>query len=87
MFNDSRITKKFLDQLSYEVIGAAIEVHRSIGPGLLESIYHKCMKEELSLRRIAFQSELLVEITYKGITLDSELRCDLLVEKALVVEF
>jgi GxxExxY protein len=84
---DSRLTKKFLDELTYEVIGAAIEVHKIVGPGLLESIYHKCMKKELCFRGIAFKSELSTNFVYKGIELDTELRCDLLVEQALVVEF
>ena len=81
-----KITKKYLTDLVYQVNGAAIEVHKTIGPGLLESVYHKCLKKELSLRNIKFQSELVVPVHYKGIDLDTELRCDLFVENILVVE-
>ena len=54
------MTKKYLDELTYQVLGAAIEVHKALGPGLLESVYHKCMKQELKLRNIPFVSEHLV---------------------------
>ena len=80
------ITKSYLKDLIYRVNGAAIEVHRALGPGLLESVYHKCLKHELSLRGIKYQSELVVPINYKGITVDAELRCDLFVENILPVE-
>ncbi len=60
------IDKNFLDQLEYAVTGACIEVHRALGPGLLERIYHKCMVKELSLRGISFTSEQRIEISYKG---------------------
>lgn len=58
-------TKKYLDKLSYEVIGAAIEVHKSIGAGLLESIYHDCLKHELSLRKIKFLTEMTFPVHFK----------------------
>lgn len=74
------ITKSYLNELTYNVIGAAIEVHKSIGTGLLESVYHKCLKQELRERNINFQSELIVPIHYKGLDLDAELRCDLLLK-------
>ena len=80
------ITKKYLTDLVYKVNGAAIEVHKQLGPGLLESIYHKCMKKELQLRNISFQSQVTIKVNYKGILLDTELRCDLLVENILPVE-
>lgn len=80
------ITKSDLKQLVYDVIGAAIEVHKHLGPGLLESIYHKCMIKELNLRGINFQSELTIPIEYKGLELESDLRCDLFIEKILVLE-
>jgi GxxExxY protein len=50
------MTKKYLDDLTFEIMGAAIEVHKHIGPGLLESACHKCLKRELELRKIEFQS-------------------------------
>ena len=81
-----KVTKTYLKDLVYRVNGAAIEVHKTLGPGLLESVYHKCMKQELSLRGISFQSELLAPVSYKGIEIDTELRCDLFVESVLAVE-
>ena len=81
-----KITKTFLKDLIYKVNGAAIEVHKELGPGLLESVYHKCLKKELSLRKIEFKSELIVAVNYKGLELDTELRCDLFVEGILPVE-
>ena len=80
------MTKKELDELTYKIIGAAIEVHKALGPGLLESVYHKCLKQELTLRDLSFVSELLVPVHYKGIDVDTELRCDFLVENKVVVE-
>ncbi len=80
------MTKKYLDQLSFEVIGAAIEVHKHLGPGLLESAYHKCLKRELELREINFQSELNIPIEYKGIEFATDFRCDFLIENTLVIE-
>ena len=80
------LTKSYLDELTYKINGAIIEVHRHLGPGLLESIYHKCLKHELTLRNIKFQSELLVPINYKGLVTDADIRCDLLIENTIVVE-
>ncbi|MEQ1763169.1 MAG: GxxExxY protein [Pyrinomonadaceae bacterium] len=80
------MTKKDLDKLNYEVLGAAIEVHKAIGPGLLESVYHECLKHELNLRGINFLTELVVPVTFKGVSVTTDLRCDLYVEGKLVVE-
>ena len=74
------------DKMSYEVIGAAIEVHRQKGPGLIESIYEKCMVRELLLRKIASVSQRTILIEYKGYTFEEPLRFDLLVEACLLVE-
>ena len=81
------MTKQFLNDLVYKVNGAAIEVHKALGPGLLESVYHRCMVHELKTRNIKIQSEVIIPVDYKGLVLDAELRCDLLVEDSLVVEF
>ena len=81
-----KITKTLLKDLIYKVNGAAIEVHKTLGPGLLESVYHKCLMKELSLRDIKYESELVVSVDYKGLHLDTELRCDLFVEGILPVE-
>jgi GxxExxY protein len=73
-------------RLTESVIGAAIEVHRDKGPGLIESIYEWCLSKELELRGIAFVTQRLVVIEYKGFTREEPLRCDLLVEACLLVE-
>ncbi|OYT13653.1 MAG: GxxExxY protein [Bacteroidetes bacterium 4572_114] len=80
------ITKTYLKDLVYRVTGAAIEVHKVLGPGLLESVYHKCLKHELTLRGIKFKSEINVPINFKGLQLNTDLRCDLFVEDILPVE-
>ena len=80
------LSRTFLTDLTYQVNGAAIEVHKALGPGLLESTYHRCMEYELKLRGILFETELIVPVYYKGMNVDACLRCDLFVEDVLVVE-
>ena len=80
------LTKTYLKDLTYKVTGAAIEVHKRLGPGLLERVYHKCLAKELELREISFKSEYKIPYSYKGFDLDIELRCDFLIDNALVVE-
>jgi GxxExxY protein len=80
------MTQYLLNELTYEINAAAIEVHKSLGPGLLESIYQKCLKQEFKIRGIPFQSELRIPLHYKGIDLESCLRCDFLVEELIVIE-
>jgi GxxExxY protein len=72
--------------ISNEVIGAAIEVHRVLGPGLLESSYARCLARELTLRDVEFRREVRIPIAYKGIELESGYRIDFLVEGLVVVE-
>ena len=72
--------------LSNEIIGAAIEVHRTLGPGLLEPVYEKCLVHELKTRGIDCQRQVAVPIKYKGIELDSELKVDMIVEDCVLVE-
>jgi GxxExxY protein len=79
-------TKKTLDNLSYKIIGAAIEVHKHLGPGLLESVYQKCLAIEFKNQEIIFCQELKVPLEYKGQRIDTEFRCDFLVEELIVVE-
>jgi GxxExxY protein len=74
------------DELSRVVIGAAIEIHRLKGPGLIESIYEKCLMRELDLRKIANVNQRLVRIEYKGLIFDEPLRFDVLVEGCLLLE-
>jgi len=78
--------KDYLNNLSKEVIGAVIEVHRDLGPGLLESSYEASLQHELSLRGISAQRQLLLPITYKDLEIPDAYRIDLLVEDSLVVE-
>lgn len=81
-----KITKVFLDQLTYNINGAAIEVHKALGPGLLEKVYQRCLLHELQIRNLKVQSEFLIPIEYKGVIVDTELRCDLLVENLICIE-
>lgn len=80
------ITQKYLDELTYEVVGSAIEVHKIMGRGLLESVYHQCLKEELTQRKINFLTEMKVPLLYKSKELQADFRCDLYIENCLVVE-
>lgn len=80
------ITKKYLDELTYEVVGAAIEVHKIMGGGLLESVYHQCLKEELLHRKINFLTEMKIPLQYKNKELNIDFRCDLFIEQCIVVE-
>ena len=80
------LTKSFLNDLSYKIVGCAIEVHKHLGPGLLESVYLECMKKELFLRGMNFISQLVVPINYKGLLIAADYRLDLLVEDSLVIE-
>ena len=80
------ITKKYLNDLTYQIIGCAIEVHKILGPGLLESVYEKCFCRELLLRGIPFKNQAKVHLNYKGLDLETELRCDVLVNDLIVVE-
>jgi GxxExxY protein len=72
--------------VSQAVIGAAIEVHRHLGPGLLESVYELALCRELWLRRFGVQRQVPVRLTYKGAELDGQIRIDLLVQSCVVVE-
>jgi len=72
--------------LSKQIIGAAIEVHRELGSGLLESAYEACLCHELSLRDIAYERQQAVAVHYKGINLDCAYRLDILVESSVIIE-
>lgn len=80
------IDKTYLNNLEYQITGACIEVHKILGPGLLESIYHRCLIRELQLRKINFISEKTISINYKDLTLDTNLRIDLFIEGCIVLE-
>ena len=82
----TKSTKMEFDKLSRSVIGCAIEVHRTLGPGLLESTYRQCLAYELSEAQIPFQIEMPLPVRYKNILLDCGYRIDLLVSANLIVE-
>ena len=75
-----------LDRISFLIIQAAIEIHKALGPGLLESTYRACLIYELRLRNLNVISELIVPVRYKDLILDGGYRLDLLVEDSIVVE-
>jgi len=75
-----------INEITEAVIGAAMEVHRTLGPGLLESAYIQCLCYELALRKVAFQLELPLPVQYKGVKLDCGYRLDLVAVDAVVVE-
>jgi len=78
--------KKEFSELSNKVIGAAIEVHKTLGPGLLESTYQKCLEHELKLSYINFEAEYPLPVEYKGTHLDCGYRIDLLIEGQIILE-
>jgi len=73
-------------QLTEAIIGAAIEVHRELGPGLLESAYEECFCHELHLRNLNFQRQVELPVAYKGLKLDCGYRLDVVVDNAVIVE-
>ena len=74
------------NKITGEIIGAAIEVHKVLGPGLLESAYEECLCHELGLRGVVFERQVPLPLEYKGIRLDCGYRIDLVVEKHIIVE-
>lgn len=80
------ITQKYINDIAYRTIGCAIEVHKNLGPGLLESVYQICLIEELSDSGLIIQSQLYVPIKYKEKDLGGTLKLDLLVDNLIIVE-
>ena len=74
------------DPLTGKVIGCAIDVHRTLGPGLLESTYEQCLARELALQEVTFQLQVALPVEYKGVHLDCGYRIDMLVEDRLILE-
>lgn len=74
------------ERLTEQIIGSAIEVHRELGPGLLESAYEECLCHELHLRNLAFQRQVDLPVAYKGVNLNCGYRIDLIVENLVIVE-
>lgn len=80
------MTKKEVTDLSYKIVGLAIKVHKELGPGLLESVYEKCLKYELEKNGYEVKQKFAVELKYDELVFDSNLRVDLLVNDCVVVE-
>ena len=74
------------ENLTKQVLGAAIEVHRELGPGLLESAYEECLCHELNLRQLRFERQVSIPVLYKGIKLDCGYKLDILVEQTVILE-
>ena len=74
------------EELTQQIIGAAIEVHKALGPGLLESAYEECLCHELNVRHLSFQRQIPVSVRYKDVNLDCGYRIDIIVEDAVILE-
>jgi GxxExxY protein len=83
---DTKTTKAETNELSHRIIGAAIEVHRTLGPGLLESAYEECLSHEFSRLGIPFKRQVHLPLTYKGISLDCGYRLDMVVDERVILE-
>jgi GxxExxY protein len=81
-----KLTKQYINELSFKIIGCCIEVHKNIGPGLLESVYHRCLEKEFLLQNLSYKSEMDVDIFYKGDIIDSRLKVDFVIEDLIVLE-
>lgn len=80
------ITKKYINELTYKIIGACIEVHKIVGPGLYEDVYHKCLEREFNLLGLKNKSELEIPLVYKELHIDCKVKCDFLIEDVIVLE-
>ncbi|KAF5063906.1 MAG: GxxExxY protein [Lentimicrobium sp.] len=80
------MTQKYLNELTHTIIGAAIEVHKEIGPGLLESVYEKCLAHMLKEKGLHLVTQQRVPLIFRGLHLDCDLRFDLMVEDSIIVE-
>ena len=80
------ITQKYLTDLTYRINGACIEVHKILGSGLAEIVYHKALEEEFKIRNINYKSEFRIPVFYKDSKLDCDFKCDFLIENLIVLE-
>lgn len=80
------INKSYVTQLSYDIVGCAISVHKELGPGLLESVYERCLIHELRLNGFEVKSQVTVPINYKDMEIDALLKLDILVNDLVIVE-
>lgn len=80
------ITQKYITDLTYKINGACIEVHKILGAGLAEIVYHKALEEEFRIRNIQFKSEFVIPVFYKDKNLECDFKCNFLVEDLIVLE-
>lgn len=80
------ITQKYITDLTYKINGACIEVHKILGSGLAEIVYHRALEEEFRIRDIQFKSEFVIPVFYKDRNLECDFKCDFLVEDLIVLE-
>ncbi len=80
------MTKKYVNDIAYKIVGCAIEVHKNLGPGLLESVYENCLIDELKSAGLSVQSQIYVPVIYKEKQLESALKLDILVNDIIIVE-
>jgi len=80
------MTQKYLNELTFAIIGAAIEVHKELGPGLLECIYERCLAHILKEKGLQIITQQKVPLLFRGLYLDCDLRFDLMVENSIIVE-
>ncbi len=80
------ITQKYINDISYKIVGCAIEVHKQLGPGLLESVYHLCLIDELNDSNLKVKSQIYIPVHYKGKDLGGKLKLDILVNDLVIVE-
>src|SRR5688500_17591464 len=79
------LTQKYVNEISYQVIGSAIEVHKHLGPGLLESVYEMCLIDELISRGLDVKTQIYLPVTYKGKNLGGKLKIDMLVNNLVII--
>jgi len=79
-------TQKYINELTYKITGACIEVHKIVGPGLFENVYHECLKREFQLLGLKYQSELEIPLNYKDVIINCKVKCDFLIENLIVLE-
>ena len=80
------VTQKYINELTYKITGACIEVHKIAGPGLFENVYHECLKREFDLLELEYKSELEIPLNYKGEIIDCKVKCNFLIENLIVLE-
>lgn len=81
-----KVPPDFEKELTQKIIGAAMEVHKELGPGLLENVYQVCLAREFALQKLAFAQEQVLPIIYKGFQVENQYRADFIVENKVVVE-